>query len=586
MQFAQRRGQIAQSFARLPVGTPGRSYASQMHLISRRSRTSGPVSTKTLSPLALAVAAAIALGGVGLSAAAPAVAAPIQTESPGPSPDGPGETELSTPVVLDVETTTVLNIINAPTSYGGFAILSAIVEPTGPAILIGQSVEFESDGVSLGSSPLLYVGGGKFISLLPVAYVPDAGTHSIIARFAGAYDEATGSNALPSVSAPYEMIVAPATTETWITAAPSTVLAFEQVDISARVSSPVPGAKGWVALFADESPVAYADLSEDGSANFVGVSLPWGTTALRAKFLGGETRNFTESTSVAQRVSVTALGTAVTLEVPPSTLRADDTLTFRGTVTNTGEGGRVDPRGEIQILVDGTVQYSAVLGASADSTEGDGAAQFAIEAGELSLGEHSVQARFLPSPGFSGAESGEFDFRILGVETEITPAEETVRVASGMSVPLSVTVAALGAGDRPDAPVDGYVQAFIDNQPYGEALTVENGVGRAELPALAVGEHEVELRFTPAEHGRLKSSATVAVIVAAEDDGGTDGGTDDSDGASPEPKHPDASGKSEQTAVLGATGSETPLILLGGLGALLLGAGAILGGRRLRLRRR
>ncbi len=616
VQFAQARDQTAHTSPTALQPHAEHDYACGMldtsqapsRAISRESPllSASPARVRFSALLVVIAGLVLALSWGGAGAATPAAAADLQAEA--------------------VESTTTLNMFATPTKYGDLAILGATVTLAGPANLSSKPIHFELDGQQIGSTVLIYTGGGKFSTLIPLTYFPAAGTHTLVARFDGTNDDSTGF-ALPSASQPLEFSVAQAPTDTNVTEAPSVLTAVEPVEVSAGVTSPVIGLTGEVSLYADSTPIAHAGLRPDGTVKFTEVTVPWGTTSLHAAFVGDAAGNFAASTSPALQVTVAAVDTTTTanLSVPES--RADETTRVSAVVRNSDPVRLVDPRGDVQLLIDGAVAQTVTVGTSVADADGTSEASFEINGTDLEVGEHTVEARFVPEPGFAPSGSEQLQLQILGIETSLVASTAKTDFAPTEAILVSVTASTTGASgesgetrsrdENGDAlppggsPVDGTVQAFVNDQPHGDPFAVTDGVGQAALPALHAGSHEIELRLTPSGHGQLASSTTlqITVTVPDEDGGETDGGETDggetdggeTDGGETDGGDNGESGEGqglgepgtgttparaiEQPAnVLGATGSGTPASLVIGGVVLLLGAGTLVGARRLNRR--
>lgn len=554
-------------------------------------RSSRPARRRTLG---LALAATLALGGAGVATASAAQATPL-----------PRQTEPGTPsaeVAAGVVTHTELIVQSTPSRVGQYLVAAALVSLDGPALLNGEALVFELDGVVVGQSPLLYFGSGKYGTLVPLIFSPGAGSHELVARFAGTGD------AHASASDPAVFSVAQISTLTEITSAPISGTIDAPIDVSARVSADQPppnleGLDGSAALLANGSPVMTIELAADGSVRFDDVLVPWGTTTLSVAYLGDTRGNYAPSSSAFSPFAGEVIDTTTALSLSAPQIRADGAVALTATVQSAD--GATAPRGTVEFQVDGGVVRTAQLGTDADTAPGTALAVSTLNPAELMLGEHELTARLVPADGFAGSSSSAAALRILGVETVLTPHATEVRGTPTRPAQVDVTAQIVdggtddgGSGDgdetgsaaaahRSDAPIDlpaGTVQAYLGAKPLGDPVSLENGTETVVLAGLPVGAHEVELRFAPGSPQLLRSAATVAVTVTADthpDDGGTpddgrpdDGGTPD---GSTQPKpHAKPGQATAHPGALATTGGAavTPL-LLGGL-ALLGGSAALI----------
>lgn len=530
--------------------------------------------------LGLALAATLALSGAGLATANAAQAAPLQQQA-----------ESVVEAAAAVTTSTALNVGVSPTRVGELLVASAVVTLNGPALLSGELVSFELDGVVVGQSPLIYFGSGKYGTLIPLVLTPAAGSHELVARFAGTAD------ALASASDPTAFSVAQISTQTQITSAPASATIDALIDVSARVSAehqgPDPdGLDGAAVLLANGSPLMTLDLAADGSVVFDDVVVPWGTTNLSVAYLGDSRGNYANSSSPFSTFTGDVLETATTLALSAPQIRADGAVALTATVQSAD--GTTVPRGAVEFLVDEGIVHTGQLGTDAETAPGTAIAVFTLNPAELMLGAHELTARFVPGDGFADSASVPAALRILGVETALTPHAIELRGTPTRPAQVDVTAQIVDAGsgedgignggseNRSDAPIDlpaGTVQAYVGVQPLGDPVSLEEGTGTVVLAGLPVGAHEVELRFTPGSPQLLRSAATVVVTVTADttpDDGGKpDDEVKPDDKPQPKP-HTKPSDTAVRPAALATTGGQgaTP-VLLGGL-ALLGGAAALI----------
>lgn len=441
-----------------------------------------------------------------------------------------------TPEPDDVESATSIELLSTPSAYGSTAWLQTFVALTGAdeaatARMAVIPVAFDVDGSEVATGTLFPAGDGRFWSQTRLTTQIPAGTHSVVARFPGSdAEDPTVATLLPSESEPLTLTLERAATTTAITAAPSAIRAFDTFDVTAQVQSGVAGFDGNAVLLADGMPLMYADLDAAGNVLFSGVTAPPGTAELTVAYLGDTAGNYAVSSSAAHPIAVTAIATVTALEASKSETRGDESVVFTATVQNTDPEAGEDPRGQLELYVDGEREVTTASGGEEDPESGDGETKFEVELAGLTLGEHRVTARFVAAPGFAESESEEVELRVRGVETRVTVDAERLRATPQKPASAGVTVelaegASARAMDRGSegAGVEGYLQAFVDEKPLGEPVSVTGGRAQLQLAGLEVGTHRVELRFMPAAQHLLKSSATVSVEVLADADGGGNG---------------------------------------------------------------
>ena len=533
----------------------------------------------------MAAAAALALGGVALANAAPAFAeepasattqdqADQRSQSPAPTTLGASA----------VNTTLTMSLSNIPKVYGDTTAISSTLTPDGPLITPTMVVvaDIYLDGALLGSLPMIYNTVGGFSSFIPWITRIDAGEHTLVAKYAGQAEEPTP--ALPAESDPVTFTVAQAPTTTTITAAPTSARALSTIDVDAQVSTTVapglPAPAGDAMLKADGVTLATVPLDPSGTVKFRGVELPGDATVLEASYSGGPKSNYASSTSAKQRIQVTPIATSTKLTLTKSQARADESIQGQVVVKNLDLTAKHDPQGYLEVFVDGTLDHTVAASADVDPIADNNEVRHDIFVTTAVLGDHDIEVRFVPSQGYSESRSDSVKATVTGIESTVQfelknpkptpnhPAVVDVWVGVADASPSSTpdaaaapasTIAAAKAGD----PVNGYVQAFDGKTPIGDPVTLEGGAGQLTLAGLGAGDHDIELRFTPADEGHLAASASLQLTV----------GTD----AEPTTR------KSAKTAALAATGGSDALApALGGL-ALLGAAGLALAiGRRSR----
>lgn len=474
----------------------------------------------------------------------------------------------------EVPTSTSITTLVPPTTYGNPAIYFVTVSLPSAANLSEEVVVIEADGVVVGLGVLGYNGIGGFVAIVPVLNLA-AGDHDLVARFAGKDGDAIfPERALPSESPVLPITIAPATSSTAITGSPASVAAFAPIDVTAQVTSPAAGVSGRAALLADGVELASAELQPNGAVQFSAVAAPPATADLSVAYLGDAAGNFAPSHSAVAPLTVVPHATATTLTVSPAEPRVGDRVSFDVVVSNVDRTAPADPRGDVEILVDGAVAFTIPAADDIDPEPEDGEARFSLDTAQLSFGEHEVFARFVPQAGFLDSRSADVAIDVLSRQTRLAVGIELLRATPSRPAVVEVAVepmpSAPGTQGRqmalaapavsPAAPlVTGSLQAFADGAALGAPVALDGGRASVALAGLGVGSHRVELRFASAVPGVLDSSAVVAVEVSADEAPG---------GGSP----------AKHAASLARTGGLDPLVPgAAGLGLLALGAGALVG---------
>lgn len=478
-----------------------------------------------------------------------------------------------------VSTATSLSVITVPTQYGeGPSLVMATVTLDGPSNISGQPVTILLDGVAVGSAPLLYAGSGAFTGFFVFPTSIPAGTHELSARFDG-YEPGAGQGAAPSMSAPMTVTVAKVPTMTQIVSAPASVSAFQPVDVHASVAPFGASIDGTVTLFADAAPLATVALAPNGQVAFSDVVVPTGSNGLSVVYNGDSASNYASSSSPVSPISVAAVATSTEVQLSASEVWVDEAATATvDVVTLPAQRGapQVDPRGEVEMLVDGAVVASAVLPRSTTAT-GTASVQLPLSAAGVAIGDHDVSARFVPELGFVSSASTDVPLRVKAIGTSVVPLQQSV--TGTPENPASVDIEVIEVRDVAStrhaaaaaaaAAASGTVQAFVGDDPLGDPIALIAGAATVPFAGFAVGSYGVEVRFTPDVAGRLASSALVDVVITADI----------------APPTPDAAPAGQGRAKLAATGQSMSDVW-GALGAGALTLGLGLGALLIAARRR
>lgn len=346
------------------------------------------------------------------------------------------------PGVATSETT--LTVYKTPAIYGELLVATASVMVDGPANLSNKQVEFLIDDVVVGETVLLYAGNGMFTSLFPLMVSPNAGSHTLQARFPGVPAQDGMGGASSSTSAPQTFTIAQLPTSVAITAAPSTVPAFSTSNVSAIVSLPHSQLRGEATLYADSDVVATVPVTASGVIEFTGVVVPWGTTQLQVGFVDTVAGNFASAMSAPHPIAVSAIDTSTALTVSHTEIHAGQSVTASATVQ---ADGAFDPDGSVEFLVDGVVVATVAIDRLADVNAADGAVSVDASLDVFVVGERAVSARYVPAGGFVASATADVLVQVLAVETtppaQTPPAQPTL-AATGMSDVTGVASLALG----------------------------------------------------------------------------------------------------------------------------------------------
>lgn len=467
------------------------------------------------------------------------------------------------PAPAPVATLTTVELSPAAVQYGDITVAVARVTPAGPASLMGQPVTFLLDGTPLSTGMLIYTGSGVFMALGVFTREIPAGTHVLTAQFDG-YTPATGDSAAGSTSAPVSFTVRQAPSSTTLISAPSAATAFEAIDVSASVSSPVSGVAGTATLYGDNAPLATTNVAADGTVQFDDVIVPPGIGALHVGFDGDAAANFAPSSSAFFPITVSTIATSTALQLSDADTWAGDTVTATVDVRALSSAAPVTPRelhGTVEVLVNGSVVATAPVQPNGPTVFDGAHAQIALDTAALGLGAHTVSAQFLPMAGIDPSRSADAPLEVRPIVTTLTPDRGAVSGTPSLPVAVAVRVSEERGGEFP---ATGTVQPFVDGVSIGDPVALVDGAAEVTFAGLAVGAHDVELRFVPLASDRGESTAQVRVEIVAD--------PVPAPAPAPAPAAP-------ATALLATTGGEVPWLSLSA-GLMLLAAGVVLSLRR------
>jgi FtsP/CotA-like multicopper oxidase with cupredoxin domain len=288
-------------------------------------------------------------------------------------------------------TTAVVTSNRVPSSnYGQNVTFTATVRPvTGAGIPTG-SVQFTVDGVDAGGVFTLNAQGRATYA---TAALP-AGTHSVVAVYGGSATFAGAG------SAGFDQVVNQVAAAAVVTSNRPTSVTGQSVTFTARVT-PV-AATGTVQFRLDGADIgAPAGLDATGRATLVTNALAVGAHTVSAVYGGNLNYQGATSLDITQQVNQASSRTVVTSSGSPAA--AGSTVVFTATVTAVAPGTGT-PTGTVQFTGDGVdVGAPAVLNAS-------GQAAFALDT--LTVGAHTVSARYPGDAGFAASASGTLTQRI------------------------------------------------------------------------------------------------------------------------------------------------------------------------------
>ncbi len=264
--------------------------------------------------------------------------------------------------IAQAQTVTMISAAPASGIAGTPETFTAAVQlAQGTAPLTGV-VNFTSGNTLLGTAQLNTSGVAAISPALA------AGNYQIVATYQGdtntmgsASDVPACSTASPtfcSSSGPLLYIVTPVATQTALTVSSGTALAASPIVFTATISTSGAAPTGSVNFLANGVVIGTSALNS-GTATFTDASLPAGSYAMTAEYLGNANDAISASTSIAETVN--AIPTTTVL-VSTTTTGSDPQVTLTATVTS--NGSKLEPAGTVTFLNGETPLGKATLDAN------------------------------------------------------------------------------------------------------------------------------------------------------------------------------------------------------------------------------
>lgn len=174
---------------------------------------------------------------------------------------------------------------------------------------------------------------------------------------------------------------------TEVNAIPALVTVGDPVDLTATVTSPIPGAdlSGAAEFFADGSSIGTASVTSAGLAALPPVVLPAGTHSIVAVYSGSV--DVYRSTSLPSTVTVEKVTTTTALLISANPVNQGEPATLTASVTGT------NPTGVVEFYGNGSFLGAAPLNGGVAS----------LPLSTLSVGLHSLTAAYLGDPTFEAS---------------------------------------------------------------------------------------------------------------------------------------------------------------------------------------
>ncbi|WP_167051369.1 Ig-like domain-containing protein [Salinibacterium sp. ZJ77] len=312
-----------------------------------------------------------------------------------------------------------------------------------------------------------------------------------------------------------------------LNATPTTLVYGAPISATVSVSSSGTGTPSGLVVLADEEDlIAMAALDADGNATFTNVFVHPGTTQLRALYAGDEVHADAVSTPVA--LTMTDASTITTLSATSHTGHAGDLTAIRVTV-QAEQGSVLEPAGTVELLVNGDVFDTASVGSDFDTTAQNGLVSYDFDTTELPAGALTLQARFMPGPGYQASLSDALDLSLEAHDVRLFVSPSSLEITEGERAIISGHVEVLGhdSGELTrmvsGAPApEGSLVAFLGDDIIGIAH-IDPATGSAELAldGLQVGSGSLRIAFVPDTVALASDEREISYTVLAASTPGT-----------------------------------------------------------------
>ncbi|MDR3727599.1 MAG: Ig-like domain repeat protein [Terracidiphilus sp.] len=227
-----------------------------------------------------------------------------------------------TQTVTQAQTLTAVVALPNPGIAGKAVAITATVTVAQGVATPQGTVTFTDNGAALGTATLSNTGMATINQILT------PGSHSIIASYGGDTNDAT------SISAALPLAVILATTQTAVSATPTSALVLAPVTIVAKVTGNGGVPTGTVTFLSDNASIGTATLDATGTATFTTSGLVAGSHALSASYSGDANDSPSASGPVTETVgtipTVTDLGTSTTSGTNPQVILVATVLSSSG----------------------------------------------------------------------------------------------------------------------------------------------------------------------------------------------------------------------------------------------------------------
>jgi hypothetical protein len=377
------------------------------------------------------------------------------------------------------------------TLNGNDTVYVAKLNPSGSQVLFGTTFggpgngSERAGGLAVDSSGAIYVGGS----------IGAGGSFSTPGAFQQAY-AGGGTDAFVAKVVPFVV------SNTVLAVSPATASFGQSVTLTANVTGPTGASTptGTVTFNDGAKALGTGTLNASGVATYTTSTLAPNNYSLTAAYGGDAT--YSSSTSTAQTLAVTAIGTSTALTVAPNPAVTGQTVTFTAMVTSAS--GTAIPTGTVTFL-NGTATLSAI---AVDAT---GKANFISST--LTAATYNVTAMYSGDADHATSTSSAVTVTVTtaltGTTTALTASATTA--ATGTSITFTAAVAPVSGTGIPTGTV-----TFLDGATtLGTGTLDATGKTTYQTSTLAAGSHSITAAYGGDALNARSTSAAMTVTITA-----------------------------------------------------------------------
>jgi MYXO-CTERM domain-containing protein len=385
--------------------------------------------------------------------------------------------------------TTALGSSENPSTFGDSVTFTATVTDNSGGATPTGTIEFDSDGVQIGSGTL----DGSGVATFTTTTLP-GGSHTISAIYSGDGTHASATGSLVQV-----VNAASSSTALGSSANPSV---FDQsITLTATVTSMAGGTPtGTVTFTEGRTTLGTVTLDNTGAAALPIATLAVGTHSITAVYSGDSSYGGSTSTTLSQVVNQAATTSTVSSSTNPSLAGAG--VTFTAIVAPVAPGGGI---------ATGTVTFfdgTTTLGTAALRLGGTAA----FTTSTLAPGTHAITVSYGGSADYTGSTSSVLTQTVTATAATITVTADVNPSAYGAPVTFTVTVGGSGGRGTPTGTI-----SFQDGTTtLGSATLDGNGIATLTTKALTGGTHTITAAYSgDGVYGAGTGTVTQVVTTAA-----------------------------------------------------------------------